>query len=117
MTDLTKGFDELQQELTEVAKATSGPERKEALDDGAEIIVDRAQSLAPVRTGLLKREGIVSGNNTGDYINIGWTEPGFYGRFLEYGTSKMSPRPHLRPAWEQTQSTVMNTMLVKMKLK
>lgn len=29
-----------------------------------------------------------------------WSKDAFYGRFLEYGTSKMSPRPFLRPAYE-----------------
>lgn len=117
MADLTKGFDELAQELSQIAKAATGPAKKEALEDGAEIVVDRARVLAPVDTGLLKREGIVKGDNTGDKIDIGWTKAGFYGRFLEHGTSKMAPRPHINPAWEQTKTQVINTMLTDLKLK
>ena len=117
MADLTKGFDELAQELSQIAKAATGPAKREALEDGAKIIVDRARALAPVDTGLLKREGIVKGDNTGDKIDIGWTKDGFYGRFLEHGTSKMAPRPHISPAWEQTKTQVINTMLTKLKLK
>lgn len=117
MADLTKGFSELAQELSEIAKTATGPEKKKALEKGAEIVVDRARSLAPVDTGLLKREGIDKGDNTGDSIEIGWTNDGFYGRFLEHGTSKMSPRPHLSPAWEQTQTQVDETMLTMLKLK
>lgn len=117
MADLTKGFDELAQELSQIAKAATGPAKKEALEDGAEIVVDRARALAPVDTGLLKREGIVKGDNTGDKIDIGWTKDGFYGRFLEHGTSKMAPRPHISPAWEQTKTQVINTMLTDLKLK
>lgn len=117
MADLTKGFDELAQELSQIAKAATGPAKKEALEDGAEIVVDRARALAPVDTGLLKREGIVKGDNTGDKIDIGWTKDGFYGRFLEHGTSKMAPRPHINPAWEQTKTQVINTMLTDLKLK
>ena len=117
MADLTKGFDELAQELSQIAKAATGSAKKEALEDGAEIVVDRARTRAPVDTGLLKREGIVKGDNTGDKIDIGWTKAGFYGRFLEHGTSKMAPRPHISPAWEQTKTQVINTMLTKLKLK
>lgn len=111
------GFAELQEELQDIAKGADDPSRKQALDEGAEIIMTRARTLAPVRTGLLKREGITKGNNNGESVEIGWTKDGFYGRFLEYGTSKMAPRSHLRPAYEQTQSQVMNVMLQKMKLK
>ena len=117
MNDPTKGFDELSKELADISKNVSEPVRKEALDKGGEIIVRRARSLVPVRTGLLKREGVVKGDNNGDSIEIGWTKDGFYGRFLEYGTSKMAPRSHLRPAYEQTKNEVMNTMLQTMKLK
>ena len=119
------GFAELQTELQDIAKATDEPSRKEALEEGGEIIKTRAKQLAPVlqdehygRTrGYLRNQGIVIGNNTGENIEVGWTNDGFYGRFLEYGTRKMNPRSHIRPAYEQTQSQVMNVMLQKMKLK
>ena len=110
------GFAELQTELQDIAKGVSDTSRKEALEEGAEIITARARTLAPVRTGLIKREGITKGNNNGESIEVGWTKDGFYGRFLEYGTRKMAPRSHIRPAYEQTQSQVMNVMLKKMKL-
>lgn len=125
MNDPTKGFDELSQELTDIAKNVSEPVRKEALDKGGEIIQKRARALVPVLQdehygrirGYLKNSGIVTGENNGASIEIGWTKDGFYGRFLEYGTSKMAPRSHLRPAYEQTKNEVMNTMLQTMKLK
>lgn len=115
--DLTKGFQELSEELAEISKSTTESVRREALDDGAEIIVARARQLAPRDTGLLKSEGIVKGDNDGDSIKVGWTKDGFYGRFLENGTSKMAPRPHLRPAWEQEKTAVLDAMQKKMKLK
>lgn len=31
---------------------------------------------------------------------VTWSKEAFYGRFLEYGTSKMAARPFLRPAFE-----------------
>ena len=117
MQSLTKGLEELRQELADIAKSTDLNTRKQALEEGADIVVERARSIAPQRTGLLKREGIDKGDNTGDKIDVGWTKDGFYGRFLEYGTSKMAAQPHIRPAYEQTQTKVIDTMLREMKLK
>lgn len=31
---------------------------------------------------------------------VTWSKDAFYGRFVEYGTSKMAARPFLRPAYE-----------------
>lgn len=31
---------------------------------------------------------------------VTWSKDAFYGRFLEYGTSKMAARPFLRPAYD-----------------
>ena len=115
--DMTRGFDELAKELEEIAKHADESHRRQALDDGAEIIVDRAREIVPVDTGLLSRSGIVKGNNTGDAIEVGWTKDGFYGRFLENGTTKMAPRPHISPAYEQTKTQVNEKMLATMKLK
>lgn len=117
MGDLTKGFAELREDLQQVSRSTDEATRRKALEEGAESVVDRAKQLAPKRTGLLSRSGIVAGKNTGESIDIGWTADAFYGRFQEYGTSKMAPRPHLRPAWEQRQSVVLDGMARRMKLK
>ncbi|VVE49393.1 HK97-gp10 family putative phage morphogenesis protein [Pandoraea terrigena] len=35
---------------------------------------------------------------------VTWSKDAFYGRFLEYGTSKMAARPFLRPAYEATKT-------------
>lgn len=118
--DMLRGFDELRAELTEIANSAAGPGRTEALEKGAEIIKDRSVTLAPKRKGSrggTLKKGIVIGNNTEDYIEVGWTKEAFYGRFLEMGTSKMAPRPHIRPAYEQKKREVFETMLRIMKLK
>ena len=123
--DLTKGFQEFSEELTELAKSTSEPYRKEALDAGGEIIAGRARQLVPVLKdehygrvrGYLRDQGIVKDDNDGNSIQVGWTKDGFYGRFLENGTSKMDPFPHIRPAYEQKKREVWDAMEKKMKLK
>ena len=118
--DLTKGFDELAEELEDIAKHADESHRRQALDEGGEIVVDRARTLVNYserRKGLLQKTGITKGDNTGEKIDIGWTKDGFYGRFLENGTTKMAPRPHISPAYEQTKSQVNEKMLTIMKLK
>jgi HK97 gp10 family phage protein len=35
---------------------------------------------------------------------VTWSKDAFYGRFLEYGTSKMAARPFLRPAYDATKA-------------
>ena len=115
MADLTQGFTELQDELKEIADSADQAHINKALDSGAEIIVQRARSLAPVRTGRL-RSGIVADPPDGDKIDIGWTKEAFYRRFLENGTSKMAARKHLAPAYEQNQARIMEAMLIILKL-
>ena len=110
------GFAELSQELNEIAKDCSETKRKQALEKGNDIIVKDARMRAPVRTGLLSRQGIVSEIINADEVDIGWTEDAFYGRFLENGTSKMSARPHLRPAYEAKKNEVLQIMINELNL-
>ncbi|ARL25493.1 HK97-gp10 family putative phage morphogenesis protein [Burkholderia pseudomallei] len=37
---------------------------------------------------------------------VTWTREAFYGRFIEYGTSKMAARPFLRPSYEAKKADV-----------
>lgn len=63
------------------------------------ILRDEAKRRAPVRTGYL-RSNITAkkaGRNAADVISAA---P--YAAYVEFGTSKMAPRAHLRPAIEST---------------
>lgn len=55
-------------------------------------LVDEMRATVPVQTGTLRSS--IDQVDPGD-ITFG---PAFYWRFLEYGTSKMSPQPFVRPA-------------------
>lgn len=116
MADLLMGFEELSKELAQIAKDAGPEKRKRALEAGAKIVVEKARASVPVRTGLLKREGIAAESPKDDAVEIGWTQSGFYGRFLEHGTSKMRARPHLQPAYEREQNRITQTMLRELKL-
>lgn len=59
------------------------------------ILRDEAKRRAPVRTGYLRSNitAAKAGKNAADVISAA---P--YAAYVEFGTSKMAPRAHLRPA-------------------
>lgn len=63
------------------------------------ILRDEAKRRAPVRTGYLRSNitAAKAGRNAADVIS---SAP--YAAYVEYGTSKMAPRAHLRPAIDAT---------------
>ena len=63
------------------------------------ILRDEAKRRAPVRTGYLRSNitAAKAGRNAADVISAA---P--YAAYVEFGTSKMAPRAHLRPAIEAT---------------
>lgn len=63
------------------------------------ILRDEAKRRAPVRTGYLRSNitAAKAGMNAADVISAA---P--YAAYVEYGTSKMAPRSHMRPAVEAT---------------
>ncbi len=65
-----------------------------ALTDVASRTVAVAKSAAPVDTGALRDS--ISSSGAGTERNIGTSVR--YARFVEYGTSKMGPRPFISPA-------------------
>ncbi|WP_455275134.1 HK97-gp10 family putative phage morphogenesis protein [Ralstonia thomasii] len=91
---------------------------RQAAVAGARVIFDEVKLRAPV--GARVYENAESGRPPGflrDHILIAydkeesvdgklatyivtWSREAFYGRFLEYGTSKMAAQPFLRPAYE-----------------
>ena len=76
-----------------------------ALEESAEIIRKEASDKAPRRRGYLAK-GITVSEVKDRTIDIGPDEKSFYGRFLEFGTVKMSARPFLRPALDTKRSQV-----------
>lgn len=76
-----------------------------ALMTGSKPIVNRWKQIAPYRTGNYKRsihgEPLPGGGSHRAAVQIGTdiTDPP-YPLFLEFGTSRMSPHPSARPAWD-----------------
>lgn len=81
---------------------------------GAKVVSDEAKRLVPIKYGRLKKSiGIIKrrakrGETTFSVSpRRGGRNDGFYGRFIELGTSKMSAKPFLRPALEKSVNEVL----------
>lgn len=118
-----KGLRELQRALLELPKKLDRIVLNSALMSGARLIVADAKLRVPVRTGELRRNIRArtvkpEGRHTATVIvgvrkltkkqlfklrkkksRANASDP-YYWRFVEMGTSKMSARPFLRPAFE-----------------
>ncbi len=107
-TDFT-GLDALVRQIRTMSN-TQGMEKK-ALEAGAKHMKKEFEKVAPVRTGALKANILMS-EIENSKIDVGTkaTGDGFYGFFLEYGTSKMNARPWARPAWETNKRKVKQIM-------
>src|SRR2546428_4258826 len=81
------------------------------LHDGAQRVAEHAREIVHVRTGRLRDSIIVEGGIEVDAdeafqpIAVVATAP--YAKFVEEGTSKMTPRPFLEPALEEIEPEVM----------
>lgn len=96
-----EGLTELQEKLSWLASEINAQETLEnALMDGAEIVQSAFSAAAPRRTGVLAGDIQISKKGRQKYsLRIGPGIRGFYGRYLEYGTSKMAARPWMRPTF------------------
>lgn len=124
------GIDQIISRLESMGKASSRIEG-DALKDGAQLIVDEAKNnlerngmvrtgelIAGLKVSNMKRKGnrkyVQAGIQKGDNSNI------FYGKFHEYGTSKMAARPFLAPAYEskkmEARNIIMNRLRSALKL-
>lgn len=68
----------------------------ECLEESAQVVQEKADRLCPVRTGFLRSTLMHTLFKKRHEALIGVTA--YYGGFVELGTSRMTPRPFLRPA-------------------
>jgi len=98
-----KGLAELDRALQELAWPAARRALRKGMRKGANVVRDEARAKARVKTGNLKRKIRTRERReeNGDLrFAVEVTRSAFYGRFLEYGTSKMAAKPFLRPAAE-----------------
>lgn len=116
-----EGVDEILNKLQSIGSNVGKLENK-ALRNAADPVLQDAKGSAPVRTGKLKKglkitrvkkkEGvkyILVGVDRGDNSEI------FYGKFIEFGTSKMTARPFLGPAYQKNKDNIKRTIAETLK--
>ena len=81
---------------------------------GAKVVSDEAKRLVPVKYGRLRKSIGIIKRKTKKGINTfsisprkGGKNSAFYGRFIELGTSKMTAKPFLRPALDNSVDEVL----------
>lgn len=108
MTDVLRGLENVASESV----------LRQAAVAGARVIFDEVKLRAPVGDQVYERKGgqhvpgtlrdsiliaydkdVSVPGKLASYV-VTWSKDAFYGRFLEFGTSKMSARAFLRPAYE-----------------
>ena len=111
------GMDELLRNLNAVAGRLADRSAGKALTKGAEVLRGEVGKNAPrsrfnkkhladniVRSRMkTSKEGI-------KYIEVGPDKDFFYGKFLEFGTVKMSAQPFIGPALAEKRAEIFNTM-------
>lgn len=115
-----EGLSELVDGLNELSAASATNVQKRTLTAAARPIQNAAQSLAPFRTGLLKRKIAVSSrlssrqqrsrtkeSNVEVYIG-----PPSMARAIvaEFGSVKQVPQPFMRPAWDANKRTAFDSI-------
>ena len=79
---------------------------RKLLTDAGKMVADEARKRAPRRTGRLKGsiDSTVDTAALPQFAKVG--TPVFYARFQEYGTSRTSAQPFLKPAYESLRSRI-----------
>jgi HK97 gp10 family phage protein len=117
------GVDEILNKLQQVGTNISRLENKALKNAAGPVLEDaKATNAFNDRSGNLRKglkisnvknkEGvkyILVGIDKGDNSKI------FYGKFLEFGTSKMPARPFLQPAYEKNKNTIQKNIAEALK--
>lgn len=100
-----KGLDNLKKKFDQLEKVTQGKILANAVQSGANPILNMAIEKTPWLTGNLRRSlhsELVNTSNTHAEADIGTDVE--YAPFVEFGTSKQAAQPYLRPAFDTQQN-------------
>ena len=124
MSDIElKGVDQILDKLSRMGANIIRLENK-ALKNAAEPVLEDAKVTNAFndRSGRLRKGLKISGVKKKEgvkYILVGVDKSDnskiFYGKFLEFGTSKISARPFLQPAYEKNKEEIQKTIAETLK--
>ena len=99
LEEMIRFFDEAERSLLDELDA--------AVDSGAKLVWDTAVTLVPVRTGNLKSTIQIVKDAPLQYRVTAGGPQAPYAAFVEFGTSRASARPFMRPALEARRAEIM----------
>lgn len=117
------GVDEILNKLQQIGTNISRLENK-ALKNAAEPVLEDAKATNEFndRSGRLRKGLKISNvkNKEGvKYVLVGVDKSDnskiYYGKFLEFGTSKISAKPFLQPAYEKNKDNIQKTIAETLK--
>ncbi|MDO9304632.1 MAG: HK97 gp10 family phage protein [Sulfuricurvum sp.] len=126
MSSEIKGLEDLIKNLTALPDKLEKRVIRAAVRQGANVIKKKAQDYVPVDKGDLKKSIKVSGVKAKPGVIAFKVRPTgnkkkgisiFYGRFQEFGTSKMAAHPFMRPAYDEAGEDVLNVVIDTIKSK
>lgn len=126
MSSEIQGLEELIKNLTDLPDKLEKRVVRAAVRQGANVIKKKAQEFVPVDKGDLKKSIKVSGEKSKPGVIAFKIRPTgnkkkgisvFYGRFQEFGTSKMAAHPFMRPAYDEAGENVLNAVIDTIKSK
>lgn len=109
-----EGAKELDRVLKRLPKKIRGKVLRQALMAGARVIRKAMRQRAPVRTGKLqmsiaaRRDRGAERGGASVAVKVGPLGRGFYGMFIEFGTSRQPARPWARPAFEESKNEALD---------
>lgn len=106
-TEIT-GWKAVQKQLQGLSTKAQKKVLRKALRGGGKVVLNQARRDVPVETGQLKKNIKLSVTvKKGDAsASVGFTDEGYYGRFVEQGTSSQPAQPFLRPALMDNQDEI-----------
>jgi HK97 gp10 family phage protein len=110
-----QGLDEL---MAQIERTSLGIEnaKNDALEAGGKVMQKETKNAARKRTGNLKEHIELSDVKNGE-INVYVDNQGkaYYGHMLEFGTSKMSAKPFMGPAFNKSKVKINQAMANKLR--
>jgi len=115
-----QGIEELESKLADMERSVRRKVLRAAVKQAAELTRTRAAELAPVLTGKLKGNEIISvvdslSTSNSVVVRVGPGMKTFYGLFDEFGTAHSTAEPFLSPAYEETKDNVLKKIAADFK--
>ena len=111
VTVQVEGLAELNATLKDLGDKVAKQFIKKAGKEAGDLFVAEAKQRAPVmakptrqrqpgtlRDSIIAKVSLTKKN--GLFVKVGPKKEVYWGRFVEFGTSKMKPHPFMRPAWD-----------------